>query len=209
MQFDEQFLEEMGLSSMPAERKTEFLAYIQDELEVRIGEQISEGVAEERLEEFDAVETPEAAAEWLEENRPDFRDVVNRTIEAMKTEIRANRERLLGGDAATSESKAPLEGAASPEAEIVAENATEGAVAEELAVKEAITEESAVEEAITEESTAQMTPETPYAPPEADLDLLEPMEQGSELGQGLDHSQNQDSGQGLGQNLGPEQRQAV
>ena len=36
------------------------------------------------------------AAKWLEKNRPDFREIVNRTIEEMKAEIRANRDRLIG-----------------------------------------------------------------------------------------------------------------
>ena len=37
MQFDEQFLQEMGLSAMPEEQKRQFLDYVQEELEVRIG----------------------------------------------------------------------------------------------------------------------------------------------------------------------------
>ena len=42
------------------------------------------------------IEDPKEAAKWLEKNRPDYRDIVNRTIEEMKSEIRANRERLVG-----------------------------------------------------------------------------------------------------------------
>ena len=53
MQFDEQFLQEMGLSAMPEEQKQQFLAYIQEELEVRIGERISRGLSETKLNEFD------------------------------------------------------------------------------------------------------------------------------------------------------------
>ena len=60
MQFDEQFLEEMGLATMPEERKGAFLAYLQEELEVQI---------------------------------------VDRTIEEMKREIRDNRGNLLGNEA--------------------------------------------------------------------------------------------------------------
>lgn len=99
MRFDDQFLEEMGLSEMAEGQKPKFLEYLQEELEVRIGEQISEGVAEEKLEEFDRATSPEEAAQWLEENRPDYRDVVMRTIEAMKAEIQENRDRLLGNAA--------------------------------------------------------------------------------------------------------------
>ena len=96
MQFDEQFLIDMGLSAMPEEQKQKFLDYVQEELEVRIGERISRGLTEEQLNEFDQISDPSVAARWLEENRPDYREIVNRTIEDMKEEIRANRQALIG-----------------------------------------------------------------------------------------------------------------
>ena len=96
MQFDEQFLQEMGLSAMPEEQKQQFLAYIQEELEVRIGERISRGLSETKLNEFDMITDQAEATRWLERNRPDYREIVARTIEEMKTEIRANRDRLIG-----------------------------------------------------------------------------------------------------------------
>ena len=96
MQFDEQFLQEMGLSAMPEEQKEQFLAYIQEELEIRIGERISRGLTEVQLNEFDMITDQAEATKWLEKNRPDFREIVNRTIEEMKQEIRANRNKLIG-----------------------------------------------------------------------------------------------------------------
>ena len=38
MQFDDSFLQEMGLQAMPEDQKKAFLDYVQEELEVRIGE---------------------------------------------------------------------------------------------------------------------------------------------------------------------------
>ena len=96
MQFDEKFLQEMGLSAMPEEMKQDFLNYVQEELEVRIGERISKGLTETQLNEFDMITDPTEAAKWLEKNRPDYREIVNRTIEEMKAEIRANRAKLVG-----------------------------------------------------------------------------------------------------------------
>ncbi|MBR3236119.1 hypothetical protein IKF92_00340 [Candidatus Saccharibacteria bacterium] len=96
MEFNEQFLQEMGLSAMPEEQKQKFLDYIQEELEIRIGERISRGLTEEQLNEFDMIEDPAEAAKWLEKNRPDYREIVSRTIEEMKAEIRANRAKLVG-----------------------------------------------------------------------------------------------------------------
>ena len=95
MQFDDKFLQEMGLQAMPEEQKKAFLAYAQEELEVRIGERISRGLTEVQLNEFDMITDPAEAAKWLEKNRPDYREIVNRTIEEMKDEIRANRNKLL------------------------------------------------------------------------------------------------------------------
>ena len=66
MEFNEQFLQEMGLSAMPEEQKQKFLDYIQEELEIRIGERISRGLTEEQLNEFDMIEDPAEAAKWLE-----------------------------------------------------------------------------------------------------------------------------------------------
>ncbi len=95
MQFDDKFLQEMGLSAMPEEQKQEFLDYIQEELEVRIGERISKGLTEVQLNEFDRITDQAEAAKWLEKNRPDFREIVARTINEMKDEIRANRTKLI------------------------------------------------------------------------------------------------------------------
>ena len=95
MQFDDKFLQEMGLSAMPEDQKQSFFNYVQEELEVRIGERISKGLTEVQLNQFDMITDPAEAAKWLEVNRPDFREIVTRTIEEMKDEIRANRSKLV------------------------------------------------------------------------------------------------------------------
>ncbi len=96
MEFDDKFLQEMGLSAMPEQEKQDFLNYVQEELEVRIGERISKGLTEAQLNEFDTITTQTEAAAWLEKNRPDYREIVTRTIEELKAEIRANRAKLVG-----------------------------------------------------------------------------------------------------------------
>ena len=96
MEFDDKFLQEMGLSAMPEDQKQEFLNFVQEELEVRIGERISKGLTEVQLNEFDMITDPTEAAKWLEKNRPDYREIVSRTIEEMKDEIRLNRAKLVG-----------------------------------------------------------------------------------------------------------------
>lgn len=95
MEFDDKFLQEMGLSAMPEDEKQKFLDYIQEELEVRIGERISRGLTEAQLNQFDMITDQAEATKWLEVNRPDYREIVTRTINEMKEEIRANRARLV------------------------------------------------------------------------------------------------------------------
>lgn len=96
MEFNEDFIKEMGLSAMPEDKKQEFLNYIQEELEVRIGERISKGLTDEQLQEFDSLLGTEEAAKWLEKNRPDYREIVNRCIAEMKDAIVKNRSQLIG-----------------------------------------------------------------------------------------------------------------
>ena len=90
------FFTRNGASGHARESKQSFLDYVQRELEIRIGERISKGLTETQLNEFDLITDPIEAAKWLEINRPDYREIVNRTIEEMKEEIRANRAKLVG-----------------------------------------------------------------------------------------------------------------
>ena len=66
-QFDESFLEQVGLSNMPQEQKDNFLQYAQDQLEVRIGEKMSEDLSEAQLDEFEKIidNDQETVQKWL------------------------------------------------------------------------------------------------------------------------------------------------
>ena len=92
---DEAFLAEVGLAAMPEQKKRDFLAFVQEELEVRIGERIAKGLPEVKLNEFDMITDRDEAAKWLEANRPDYREIVERTIRELKEEIRANSSKLM------------------------------------------------------------------------------------------------------------------
>lgn len=68
-QFDESFLDSVGLSGMPEEQKANFLQYAQDQLEVRIGEKMSEGLTDDQLDEFEKIidRDQETVDKWLAE----------------------------------------------------------------------------------------------------------------------------------------------
>ena len=53
--FDESFLESVGLTDLPEEQKKAFLEYAQDQLEIRIGEAMSENLSEDQLAEFERI----------------------------------------------------------------------------------------------------------------------------------------------------------
>ena len=55
IKIDEKFLDDVGLSSMPQERKADFIAQTQEELENRVGERMSEGMTVDQLREFDGI----------------------------------------------------------------------------------------------------------------------------------------------------------
>ena len=53
-----------------------------------------------------------AATKWLEVNRPDYRDVVAKTLDELKTEINSNRDAILGNGPAPAEPTQPTQPAA-------------------------------------------------------------------------------------------------
>lgn len=52
---DDSFLDGMGLDDMPEDEKNAFLGHLQEELEVEVGEQISEGLPEAVIEQFEKI----------------------------------------------------------------------------------------------------------------------------------------------------------
>lgn len=96
IQIDEDFMAEVGLDSMPEAEKADFMKDAEEELEVRIGEKISEGLSEDQLLEFDQVDNIVAAEQWLERYVPNFRDLARQVFQAFKNELAAERQQILG-----------------------------------------------------------------------------------------------------------------
>lgn len=136
MKLDNDFLAEVGLQDMPEERKKAFLEHVQDELEVRVGEKISDGMTLEQVKEFERVVSNDQEAirkmvldmkqdfrqdetykqilerhgvsqgnweilaeylsvKWIQNNCPNYREIVTEVKERLKNEIVQNREQLL------------------------------------------------------------------------------------------------------------------
>lgn len=73
-QLDDKFLEDIGLAEMPADEKAAFLDHIYNELELRVGTKLSDGLSEEQLEQFEKIIDKDEATitAWLDRYVPDY-----------------------------------------------------------------------------------------------------------------------------------------
>lgn len=64
---DDSFLESVGLGGLPADQKSGFMQYAQDQLEIRIGEKMSNNLSDAQLDEFEKIidNDQEMMQKWL------------------------------------------------------------------------------------------------------------------------------------------------
>lgn len=92
---DEQFMAEVGLGEMPAAEKQAFMEQATEELEVRVGQQISSGLTPEQMHEFEQIEDSTEITNWLNQNVPNFREEVLQVFNGFKQEVMQNRQQIL------------------------------------------------------------------------------------------------------------------
>ena len=75
MKLDDNFLADVGLQGMPEEQKKAFLEQAQEELEIRVGEKMSEGMSQAQIEEFEGImqNDQEVIRRLIMEMKQDFR----------------------------------------------------------------------------------------------------------------------------------------
>lgn len=73
-QLDDNFLKDLGLENLPDEQKKAFLQHIYEELELRVGTRLAEGLSDAQLAEFEALIERDAdkVGTWLQQNVPDY-----------------------------------------------------------------------------------------------------------------------------------------
>ena len=71
-QLDDKFLQEIGLGGLPDDQKQAFLAYFREQLELRVGTKLSEGLSDAQLDEFESfIDRNRAEVDaWLAANDP-------------------------------------------------------------------------------------------------------------------------------------------
>lgn len=80
--FDNRFLDSVGLADLPDSQKEAFLQYAQDQLEIRIGESMSESLNDDQLSEFERIiDNDPATLQGLLDSYGDYRnDEVYQTL---------------------------------------------------------------------------------------------------------------------------------
>lgn len=73
-QLDDKFLADIGLGDMPDDQKQAFLRHIYEELELRVGTKLSEGLSDQQLEEFEKIIDKDTATidNWLSVHVQDY-----------------------------------------------------------------------------------------------------------------------------------------
>lgn len=73
-QLDDNFLTDVGLSSLPEDQKKAFLQHIYEELELRVGTKLSEGLNEHQMSEFESFvdQDEDKVRNWFNTNMPDY-----------------------------------------------------------------------------------------------------------------------------------------
>jgi len=74
LKLDNKFLEDLGFSELPEEQRRPFLQHIYEELELRVGTKLSDGMNDVQLQEFEAIiDRKEGAVDnWLNKYVPGY-----------------------------------------------------------------------------------------------------------------------------------------
>jgi len=75
-QLDDKFLADIGLADMPEDQKQAFLQHIYEELELRVGTKLSDGLSDLQLEEFEKIidKNQEAIDNWVAVHVQDYQN---------------------------------------------------------------------------------------------------------------------------------------
>lgn len=103
VQIDDALLEELGYKGLSAAEKEQLQASMLEALQMRIGYRLSENLNDEQIGVLESkfaftaddtadqiVEKQQAVANWLQENHPNYKEVVADEFEKLKAEMRSH-----------------------------------------------------------------------------------------------------------------------
>jgi len=102
-QLNDEFLKELGLDALPEEQRKPFLDHIYSELEIRVGERLSQGLSDEQLDEFARIidQAPGAVDDFLGKHAPNYTEEATFQKLVQATGVSADDPRLKNEYAAT------------------------------------------------------------------------------------------------------------
>lgn len=73
-ELDDNFFQEVGMNNLPASELEAFKNHVEEELQIRVGERISDGLPLEKLEEFEKIIDGDTAVidRFISQNAPDY-----------------------------------------------------------------------------------------------------------------------------------------
>ena len=110
IKLDNNLLIELGLGNLPVEEKKKMLAHIYETLEMRVGTELANQMTDDQLlefEEFIKSNDENGALDWLEQNFPNYRDVVGVEFEKLRAEIEQSAPQIAAASGVPLTSGAP------------------------------------------------------------------------------------------------------
>lgn len=98
LKIDDELLAEVGLEGLPKWERNLLLTYIYETLEMRVGVKLADEFSDEELDEFEVFfenKDEDRAFAWLQEKRPDYKEVVGAEFKLLKAEILAEVPSIL------------------------------------------------------------------------------------------------------------------
>lgn len=73
-QLDDKFLQDLGLDQLPEDQRQAFLQHIYEELELRVGTKLSDGLSDAQLEEFESIidKNEDVITTWVAQHAPTY-----------------------------------------------------------------------------------------------------------------------------------------
>lgn len=109
IKLDENLLVELGLAALPKDEKTSFLKHMYETLEMRVGTRLAERMSDQQMGEFEQFikgNDEQGAFHWLENNFPNYKEVVAEEFEVLKNEIKPIAADILAANQISSEAVA-------------------------------------------------------------------------------------------------------
>jgi hypothetical protein len=97
---DSAYLDQLGLEQLSPEDKEALLGYIQEELQLRVGEALSDNLSDDQIDEFGEIMEKgdqQSATVWLSQNCPNYKEVVQQQVEQIRQGLIENRDNILAG----------------------------------------------------------------------------------------------------------------